>query len=503
MKMMMGAALILAAESSRASSLADLLGHGEDAGQAEFCKDAATPPTPKCAKTPSVDFDAKGRSWFAWVFQGRIYAQSSADGGKTMSKPVAVNREPENILSNGENRPKIRIGGKGQIYVTWSRGLEKAFSADVRFSRSVDDGKTFSEALTINDNRQIIGHSFDSLAVGRDGRVFIAWLDERDAEAAKNKPGGYAGSALYYTWSADEGLHFAPNSKAADHACECCRVQTALDIDGMPVLAWRNIYPENVRDHALLKLDDWNQPGPVRRASHENWHIEGCPHHGPGLAVAEGGRYHLAWYSQSPDATGLFYAYSDDGGAGFSPALAFGNPKANPRHPHVLSHAKEVYLVWLEFDGQQNWLAAMRSADAGLTWSAPARLAESASDMDSPFLHRHGDKIYVSFTTKADGLRLIPLSRAGFAASAVKASAGRSSLKPVPTGFSSRQGTTIALRAARAVLRPPRNDTSLRSHRPMATTMTLRRSLHLAGSLREPARCLGYAGAWKTSRHRQ
>ena len=85
----------------------------------------------------------------------------------------------------------------------------------------------------------------------------------------------------------------------------------------------------------------------------------------------------------------------------------------------------------------------------------------------------------------------------------VKASAGRSSLKPVPTGFSSRQGTTIALRAARAVLRPPRNDTSLRSHRPMATTMTLRRSLHLAGSPWGPARCLGYAGAWKTSRHRQ
>jgi len=57
----------------------------------------------------------------------------------------------------------------------------------------------------------------------------------------------------------------------------------------------------------------------------------------------------------------------------------------------------------------------------------------------------------------------------------LKASAGRSSLKPVPTGFRSRLGTPLALRAARAVLRPPRNDTSLRSHRPMATTMTLRR----------------------------
>jgi hypothetical protein len=77
----------------------------------------------------------------------------------------------------------------------------------------------------------------------------------------------------------------------------------------------------------------------------------------------------------------------------------------------------------------------------------------------------------------------------------LKGSAGRSILKPVPTGFSSRQGTTLPFgRPAPS----PLDSNPVGIHR---SQMTLRRSLHLAGFLRKPARCLGYAGAWKTSRH--
>jgi len=399
--------LILNAQTGWAKTLAEMLGHGEESNQPELCQDAATPPTPKCAKMPSADFDAKGRLWMSWVFQNRVYVQSSTDGGKTLGKPVAVNREPEKILANGENRPKIKIGSRGQIYLSWSKSLEKGFSSDVRFSRSVDGGNTFSEPVTVNDDHQVIGHSFDSLAISRDGKVFVAWLDARDAVAASSTSQAYNGTALYYTWSANGGESFAPSVKAADHTCECCRVQADMDADGKPVMAWRGIFPENIRDHALVKLDDWDKPGVPLRVSHENWYVEGCPHHGPALSIANEGRYHMAWFSNAPDAQGLFYAYSDDRGAHFSQPLPVGNPKASPRHPHVLAHGKDIYLAWLESDGQKHQLKTMRSADAGATWSAPALLADSESEMDSPFLHAQGDKTYVSWATKADGLRVM------------------------------------------------------------------------------------------------
>ncbi len=391
----------------------NLLRLGEDSGESDTCKETTTPPTEKCAKAPSADFDAKGRLWVSWVFQDRIYVQSSTDGGHHMSIPLRVNRAPEKILTNGENRPKIKIGPRGQIYVTWSKSLEKGFSNDVRFSRSLDGGKTFSDPITLNDDHEVIGQSFESLAIGRDGRILVAWLDARDAEAAKSQRSGYNGSALYYTWSDNEGESFGPNIKAADHACECCRLQTAIDVDGIPAMAWRNIYPENIRDHALIKLNDWNVPGKPVRVSHDHWYIEGCPHHGPGFSIAGDGRYHITWYSNAPDATGIFYAYSDDMGAHFSKPLSVGNPKISPSHPHVLSLGKSVFLVWLEFDGAKNRLVTMRSTDAGMSWSEPAVVEATEAGADSPFLTHQGDKVYVSWATTTDGLKVIPLAVGG------------------------------------------------------------------------------------------
>lgn len=390
-------------------------GHGSapSSSQPAYCKDSAAAPTPKCARTPSVVFDADGRLWLSWVQQGRIYVQSSTDGGKTLSKPVAVNREPENVLAHGESRPKIAIGPKGEIYLTWTQGLEKRFSSYIRFARSVDGGKTFSKPVTVNDNLDIIGHSFDSLAISRDGKIFIAWLDARDVEAAKAKNQPYNGSSLYYTWSDDGGKSFKPNVKAADYTCQCCRLQAAIDIDGLPLIVWRNVYPENIRDHALLKFADWDKPGRPVRVTHENWHIEGCPHHGPGLSIARDGRYHLTWYSAAPDATGLFYAYSDDVGSHFTQPIKFGNPAAMPAHPHVLSVGRRVDLVWLEFDGKNNQLKTMRSTDGGANWTEPRVLAETESGADNPFLHANGDRVYVSWATEKDGLKVIALDGVG------------------------------------------------------------------------------------------
>src|SRR5574340_1451230 len=47
------------------------------------------------------------------------------------------NAEPEAILGDGENRPKI-IVRKGVVYVSYTQGLAKPMTGDIRFSRSKD-----------------------------------------------------------------------------------------------------------------------------------------------------------------------------------------------------------------------------------------------------------------------------------------------------------------------------------------------------------------------------
>ncbi|MGZ8935472.1 MAG: sialidase family protein [Methylobacter sp.] len=381
--------------------------HNRHAKKTGFCANPATPPTSKCSETVTATFDHKGTLWIVWVNNDHIYVQSSLDKGISFSAPVKVNTVAEPVAAKGESRPKIKLDAHGNIFLTWARNLGEKHSTFVRFSRSTDWGKHFSEPVTINDNLDIIRHRFDSLAIGKNGEVFISWLDARDVEAAK-KPGQKThGLSLYYTWSGDGGKYFYPNKQVITSTCECCRIDTAIDHANMPVIAWRHIFEGAIRDHALVKFKDWNTPGETLRLSNENWQIDACPHHGPGLAISDTGAYHAVWFSNSPTKQGLFYAYSTDSGQHFSEPVNFGNTGAS--HPHVLALGKQVGVAWREFDGSNTIIRIMKSADEGKTWTQPQTLAKTAEMADNPFLVSDGQKIYLSWQIQQQNFRLNPV----------------------------------------------------------------------------------------------
>lgn len=357
-----------------------------------------------CSPTVSAAFDGRGNLWLAWTDLKYVYVQKSADRGGAFGRPVRVNRDPEAIAAHGESRPKIALGPEGHVYLTWVRNLGPRFTSHILFSRSTDGGRTFSAPRVVNDNRDVIGHAFDSLAVGRDGKVFIAWLDGRDSDRAKKEGRSFTGSSLYYTWSDDGGRTFRPDKLAAPGTCQCCRLQTVLDESGLPAVMWRHIFPDGIRDHALLRFRDWDTPGEVVRASFENWKIDACPHHGPGLAVDALGGFHAVWFSNAPGNSGLFYAFGGPEGR-FAAPLRFGGPGAG--HPHLTVGNGRVVVVWSEFDGHQNVVYAMTSSNRGASFTEARAVARAEGTADHPFLLRDGDSFYLSWQTRAGGYRWV------------------------------------------------------------------------------------------------
>src|SRR5690606_37017431 len=111
-------------------------------------------------KTPTVVVAPDGVLWRAWVEGSYVLVGSSADRGSTWSAGVRVNTTPEEIDANGESRPKIVLGNKGEIYVTYTRSGERAYTGDIRFARSLDGGRTFSAPVTVNDDGLQTGHRF-------------------------------------------------------------------------------------------------------------------------------------------------------------------------------------------------------------------------------------------------------------------------------------------------------------------------------------------------------
>jgi len=354
----------------------------------------------------SAVFDGNGRLWQASIRGRHLYVSHSDDRGATLSVPVQVNPEPEDILSDGENRPKILVCD-GVVYLSYTQGLAQPMTGDIRFSRSLDGGQHFSAPLTVNDNREIISHRFEAMAVNGKGQVFLAWLDKRDLSTAQRQGKPYRGAAVYSAQSDDGGASFRANLKAADHSCECCRVAMALDRDGTPVILWRQVFGKNTRDHALLKLDGHSA---LQRASQDGWELDACPHHGPALAIAVDGVYHLAWFTNAPQRKGLFYASSADGGKTYSAPRSFGNYDAQAGHADVLSQGRTVYLTWKEFDGETGGAYLMVSRDGGANWAAPRKVASSADNSDHPFLIGDSKQVYLSWNTLKEGYRLIEVT---------------------------------------------------------------------------------------------
>jgi len=326
----------------------------------------------------SVAADEQGTLWLARMEKGHVWISRSDDGGKRFAHEVKVNPAPEAILADGQNRPKVVAGG-GVAAVTWAQALPKLHTGHIRFARSVDGGRTFSTPITVNDNLEEIGHSFGTLALDDKGRMALVWLDGRERAAAVRQGGSYRGSSVQYVLSEDRGATFSPNRKLADHSCECCRIGLAFTPEGEAVAQWRHVFGDNIRDFAMAPL---RADSSLVRASHDDWQIAACPHHGGDLAIDESGRRHLVWFTGSAKGAGIYYRFAD--GAQLSAPLALGNPDAQAGNPTVFARGGQVVLAWREFDGRQYRVLAQQSADRGITWSSVREVAVAAKSADLP-----------------------------------------------------------------------------------------------------------------------
>ena len=83
--------------------------------------------------TPTVTGDGSGRLWRAWVERDQVWVGSSTDRGRSWTSGVQVNPATESIDANGESRPKIVIGPRGEVYVSYTRNGQRPFTGDIRF----------------------------------------------------------------------------------------------------------------------------------------------------------------------------------------------------------------------------------------------------------------------------------------------------------------------------------------------------------------------------------
>jgi hypothetical protein len=263
--------------------------------------------------------------------------------------------------------PRLAIApGGGPMYVSWSSEKPKPegtlFASDLRLSRSLDGGRTFEAPVRVNEDRPI-SHSFDGLAVAADGTVLVTWID------------GHEGRPEPATWLArvvDGGTRVESIRKIGDDTCVCCRVDAAVGPADTVALAWRRVFPGDIRDMVLAVSRDGGRTfGDPTLVSADRWKINACPHRGGAVGWDGRGRIYMSWYTEGTDIRpDLRFAVSTDGRR-FGPARRLHTSATSiPDNARMaVDPAGRAVVVWEESTAVRRRILLRYTLDAGRTLS--------------------------------------------------------------------------------------------------------------------------------------
>ena len=183
---------------------------------------------------------------------GDIYYTTSADGGATFGKAIRVNSEPNSAMATGSIRGgQLAIGREGRVHVAWMGSFSAKPKAGtgqtpMLYTRLAADGKSFEpQKNVIAEHVGMDGGG--SVAADAAGNVYVAW------HAPSKKDGDEATRKLWVARSTDDGKTFSPEVSASgdiEGACACCSVKVFVGGKGEVIALFRRA--TNMTDRATV-----------------------------------------------------------------------------------------------------------------------------------------------------------------------------------------------------------------------------------------------------------
>lgn len=340
-----------------------------------------------------------------------VFAATSRDAGRTFSAPVRVNSTPGDASVNGEQPPRIGLkphpNSAPDVFVVWTaKGTQ---GTRLLSSTSSDLGRTFSTSALVPGTDAPGNRGWEAAGIGPGGRIFSAWLDHRklarpqqqqvagehrhgeSQQANATAADGVAMAQLSQLYVAPLDGSLAPQPVTGG-VCYCCKTAMALGSNDTMYLAWRHVYPNNMRDIAFTASRDGGRTfaAPVR-VSEDQWQIAGCPDDGPSMGVDAGGSVHVVWPSVVTERGGpvkaIFHSVSRDGRT-FSARERIPS-EGQAHHPQLgVSADGSLAIVWDESGSGTRRLAAAVGRSGGSDVMRFERLASAPEPGSYPVIAR-------------------------------------------------------------------------------------------------------------------
>ncbi len=376
------------------------------------------------AAEPAVAAAPDGSVFVAWIEHrpkraANVWLAHLDGEGNALNAPARVNSVVGEATAWHGDPPTVGIAPDGgAVYVGWTAHAAAAAAGaaghhtDLYLSTSRDGGQTFATRVKVNDDRQSAAHGMHSLIVAPDGRIHVAWLDERNVAPpppthAAGQPHKESNSEVFYASSADGGRSFSPNRRIASEVCPCCKTSLAVDADGRVYVSWRQVLPGEFRHIAVAASTDGGQSfaAPVI-VSDDRWIIAGCPVSGSALAVGTDGALLVLWYTAGEAGRpGLYWSESRDGGQTFAPRRPFAESGGRGTPVLLAGRGNRHVAVWENGNTPQPVRARLSGNDRPGVTTALVNTGELPVAALTPA------QVFVAYILKHDGSSSIWLVR--------------------------------------------------------------------------------------------
>jgi hypothetical protein len=308
---------------------------------------------------PQVAIDAAGTVHLIYFRgdpgHGDLFYVRSRDGA-TFSEPVPVNSQPGSAIAVGNIRgAHVAVGKDGRVHVAWM-GADKAEprapggAAPMLYTRLNESGTAFEPQRNVIQSAVGLDGG-GSVGADGEGNVYVAWhAPEPGAKGEENR-------RVWLARSADGSRTFTPESAvspAGTGACGCCGMRAFCDRSGSVYLLYRSAAEKVHRDSYLLVSRDHGAN--FRAENLSQWTINACPM--SSFALAEGGGKVLAGWETNGQVS--FARVDPSSGRHGEPTPAPG-PAGGRKHPAVAANDRGgSILVWTDGMG---W-----NRGGGLSW---------------------------------------------------------------------------------------------------------------------------------------
>lgn len=321
------------------------------------------------ASEPAIVRDSVGLTYVVYVEHkdkdADVFLQKLDQGGRVIGKKVRVNPKVGEAKAWKGDPPTIAVAQDNTVYVGWTRKLTGQDKGnDLLLSASRDGGNTFSAPSKVNDDEKPASHGMHSLAIDSSGKIYVAWLDERNIvekqrhDMSKMDAAGQhhdetePNSEVFYSISRDAGRTFAVNKRIATEVCPCCKTSLLAAPDGTVYAGWRQVLNG---DHRHIAVAHSNDGGATFSAgvvvSDDNWQLSACPVSGAALASASPNTLDVVWYTAgAAGQAGVYFTRSTDGGSTFAQRMLVSSEGASGT-PAVFYQGGYTFSVFATTDG--------------------------------------------------------------------------------------------------------------------------------------------------------